>query len=140
MVITFYGEGCFKLQSADFVLLIDPFDGSTGLTPPRFKSDIILKTLTPFPPTNQLPNYQTNQIITGPGEYHLKNIVINGFFLQKESSEKLLKTIYLAKIEGINFCFLGHISEMPEPTILEHLEEVDVLFLPAGGPPFWCRL
>jgi len=136
MVITFYGEGCFKLQSADFVVLIDPFDSQTGLTPPRFKSNIVLKTLTPLPLTNSLINQSTNQLIVGPGEYHFNNIVINGFFLTKESSEKFLKTIYLAKMEDITLCFLGHISEMPEPAILEHLEEVDILFIPAGGSPF----
>jgi L-ascorbate metabolism protein UlaG (beta-lactamase superfamily) len=25
---------------------------------------------------------------------------------------------------------------MPEPTVMEHLEEIDVLFFPAGGSPF----
>ena len=136
MVITFYGEGCFKLQSGDFVVLTDPFDAQTGLTVPRFKSNIILKTLTPLPLTNFPINQLTNQLISGPGEYHFKDIIITGFFLAKESSERFLKTIYLAKIEDITLCFLGHISEMPEPTILEHLEEIDILFIPAGGPPF----
>jgi len=136
MVITFYGEGCFKLQSGDFVVLTDPFDSSTGLTPPRFKSNIILKTLTPFPLTNSSISQLTSQLISGPGEYHFKDIVITGFFLGKESSEKFLKTIYVIKIEDITLCFLGHISEMPEPAILEYLEEIDILFIPAGGPPF----
>jgi len=36
MVITFYGEGCFKIQSGEFSVLIDPFDAQTGLMPPRF--------------------------------------------------------------------------------------------------------
>jgi len=136
MVITFYGEGCFKLQSADFVILVDPFDSQIGLTPPRFKSNIILKTLTPLPLTNPPINQSTNQLVSGPGEYNFKDVSVNGFFLAKESSDKFLKTIYLAKIEDINLCFLGHISEMPEPTILEYIEEIDVLFIPAGGPPF----
>jgi len=136
MVITFYGEGCFKLQSADFVVLVDPFDSQTGLTPPRFKSNIVLKTLTPLPLTNSLIPQLTNQLISGPGEYHFNDVAISGLFLNKESSEKFLKTIYLAKMEGITLCFLGHISEMPEPTILEHLEEIDILFIPAGGAPF----
>lgn len=136
MVITFYGEGCFKLQSGDFVVLIDPFTSQIGLTPPRFKSNVVLKTLTPLPLADQLAGYSSDQLIIGPGEYHFNDIAINGFFLAKESSEKFLKTIYLAKMEQITLCFLGHISEMPEPTILEHLEEVDILFIPAGGSPF----
>ena len=136
MVITFYGEGCFKIQSGDIIVSIDPLDDKTGLTAPRFKSDIILKTLTPFPLSQKLTNLPTYQLISGPGEYNIKDINITGFALQKESSEKFLKTVYLMKIEGINLCFLGHISETPEPAILEHLEEIDILFIPAGGEPF----
>lgn len=136
MVITFYGEGCFKIQSGDIIVLTDPLDDKTGLTAPRFKSDVILKTLTSFPINHQLINSSTHQLIYGPGEYNIKDVNITGFALPKESSEKFLKTVYLMKMEGINLCFLGHISETPEPAILEHLEEIDILFIPAGGEPF----
>lgn len=146
MVITFYGEGCFKLQSGDFVILTDPFDSSTGLTAPRFKSDIILKTLTSLPLTNsfslrEISRRETipqliNQLVAGPGEYQFKDAVVNGFLVANESSEKFFKTIYVVKIEDISLGFLGHLSEIPEPAILEYLEEIDILFTPAGGAPF----
>lgn len=149
MTITFYGENCFKIQSGDFTVLTDPFDVKIGLTPPRLKPDVILKTLTLFPIANQLIGQQTHQLIHGPGEYNIKDINITGFGLPLEQakspasakttagkSEKLIKTIYLIKIENINLCFLGHLSEMLEPIILEHLEEIDILFIPAGGEPF----
>jgi len=165
MVINFYGEGCFKIQSGDLIVLIDPLDGSAslttsaGLTVPRFKSDVILKTLTSLPIINSQPSMVNGQLIHGPGEYNIsakggsasggKDINITGFALpagQTESpasakatagrSEKFIKTVYLIKIEGVNLCFLGHISETPEPAILEHLEEIDILFIPAGGEPF----
>jgi L-ascorbate metabolism protein UlaG (beta-lactamase superfamily) len=135
VVITFYGEGCFKLQSGDFVVLSDPFDNKTGLTPPRFKADIILKTLTPLPITSE-QNQSAGHLISGPGEYNIKDAAITGFPLAKESSEKFFKTVYLAEFEGFKICFLGHISEIPEPTILEYLEGIDILFAPAGGKPF----
>ncbi len=135
MIITFYGEGCFKLQSGDFVILSDPFDGETGLTPPRFKADIILKTLTPVSSINN-QQLAISNLIAGPGEYNVQDIAITGLSLLKESSEKFFKTIYLLEIEGVKLCFLGHLSEIPEPAILEHLEEIDVLFVPAGGQPF----
>jgi L-ascorbate metabolism protein UlaG (beta-lactamase superfamily) len=136
MVITFYGEGCFKIQSGDFIILTDPFDAKTGLTPPRFKADIIFKTLTPVPIVNSQRSTVNGQFIYGPGEYNIQDIAITGFSLSKESSEKFLKTIYLLEIEEANLCFLGHLSEIPEPAILEHLEEINILFIPAGGPPF----
>lgn len=135
MIITFHGEGCFKIQSGDFIVLTDPLDDNPEQRR-RIKSDVVLKTLTPFPLSQELTNLSTYQLISGPGEYNIKNVNITGFALPKESSEKFLKTVYLIKMEDINLCFLGHISEIPEPAILEHLEEIDILFIPAGGEPF----
>ncbi|MBN2197804.1 MBL fold metallo-hydrolase [Candidatus Wolfebacteria bacterium] len=136
MVINFYGEGCFKIQSGETTILTDPFDKKIGLTPPRFKSDIILKTLTPIPITEQSTDDSMGHIIWGPGEYNIKNININGFLLPAESSENFLKSVYLVEMENINLCFLGHSSNSPEPIILEKLEKIDILFIPAGGKPF----
>ena len=136
MIITFYGEGCFKLQNGDFIVLTDPIDNKTGLTPPRFKADIVLKTITPITEVSSQRSEVSSQFIYGPGEYNIKDINITGFLLAKESTEKFFKTIYLLEWEGIKLCFLGHISEMPEADILEHLQEVDILFIPAGGQPF----
>jgi L-ascorbate metabolism protein UlaG (beta-lactamase superfamily) len=138
MVITFYGEGCFKVQSGDFVILTDPFENSIGLTPPRLKADITLKTLTPLSliKNQEITTQKQQIIIIGPGEYHIKDVGIAGFLLPKESSEKFFKTVYSLSLEGINLCFLGHLSEIPEPSTLERLGKIDVLFIPAGGPPF----
>lgn len=140
MVISFYGEGCFKIQSGEKNILIDPPTTASGLTAPRFKADIILKTLTSFPIAEQLIEKSDGQLIYGPGEYDIESaswrIKISGIELAKESSKEFFKTIYLLETESVKICFLGHISQMPEPDILEQLEEIDILFIPAGGKPF----
>ena len=135
MVITFYGEGCFKIQSGEFSVLIDPFDAQTGLTPPRFKADLILKTITPISSFEKKDLSLASEII-GPGEYNINGTDVSGFQLIKESPKSFFKTAYSLKLENINLCFLGHISEIPEPTVLEHLGEPDIIFIPAGGAPF----
>ncbi len=136
MIISFYGEGCFKIQSGETVILTDPFSPESGLALPRFKADIILKTLTSIPLTNQQTNQPTNQLIFGPGEYNIKNIDIFGLDLIGESTDKFFKTIYSVEAENIKICFLGHISKLPAPEIAKELEETDILFIPAGGEPF----
>lgn len=134
MVITWYGEGCFKAQEGNTTILTDPFEAGLGLTPPRLKADMVLRTLTAFP----LKNTKNEEwhLISGPGEYNIAGIDIAGFLLAKESTAKFLKTVYLIKTGGVNLCFLGHLSNAPEPNVLEHLEEIDVLFIPAGGSPY----
>lgn len=135
MIITFYGEGCFKIQSGEAVILTDPPAKESGLESPRFKFDLLLKTLNAFPPTNK-SSYE----LTGPGEYNFKiadkEIDIEGLFLDKESSDKFIKNVYLVELEDIKLGFLGHLSEDLPSEIIEKLEEVDVLFIPAGGKPF----
>ncbi len=139
MVISFYGEGCFKIQSGEAVVLIDPPSPQSGLTAPRFKFDVLLKTLvsneeveTGFSKNVDGEGFK----IIGPGEYDIKNIIISGYGLVNESTAQFIKIIYLMEIEGIKMCFLGHVSESLATDIAEYLEEIDVLFIPAGGKPF----
>ena len=42
----------------------------------------------------------------------------------------------MIKAESLKICLLGHLAEAPEPDIAKHLEEIDILFIPAGGEPF----
>ncbi len=136
MVISFYGENCFKIQSGETAILTDLFTNKSGLIPPRFKPDISIKTLTPFPLPEQPSSREATHSIYGPGEYNMKNIDIAGFGLIGESSEKFFKTAYLIKTENIKIGFFGHLSEAPKPEILERFEGSDLLFIPAGGLPF----
>ena len=98
MTISYYGEGCFKIQSGEAAVLIDPPSPQSGLTTPRFKADIILKTLTPFPINSQL-TADDQRLIYGPGEYNIKEIDILGLANKKESAENFLKTIYDIKVK-----------------------------------------
>jgi len=94
MVISFYGEGCFKIQSGELVILTDPPAKESGLGPPRFKFNLLLKTLSAFP-----PEAKSSYELVGPGEYNFKiadkEVDIEGLFLEKESTDKFIKTIYL---------------------------------------------
>lgn len=132
MIINWYGEGCFKIQVSDTVLLVDPFQNSSGLTPPRFKTDAVIETLTALP-------FEEKKVearhIRGAGDYEVKGIEISGWTLSGESDEKNLKTVYLINAEDIRMCFLGNMSA-PDNSFFENLGEVDILFIPAGGKPF----
>ncbi len=133
MVITFYGENCFKLQSGDLAVLVDPIDSQSGLSTPRFKYDALIKTLSPFPPAH---DGEEAVVVAGPGEYDFKGAKVFGYPVESESTDKFLKTVYIATIESLKLCFLGYLSETPGPSIMEHLEEIDIMFAPAGGSPF----
>ena len=124
MVINYFGDGCFRLQSGGTSLLVDPNNN-------RLKADVVLKTLISTDAPAAAPNE-----VSSPGEYEIKDIQIQGWPVPKESTEKFLKTVYLVTWEDMNFVFLGHLSNGLEPEILEEFGESNVLFAPIGGGHF----
>ncbi len=134
MNIQWYGEGCFKIQTGEAVLLTDVFEASSGLTPPKVKADISLRTLTPIPFPDFFASAKTD--ITGGGEYEIKGVEIRAFQLVNESTAEFVKTIFKVKADDLSLVFLGHISEMPAADVLEQLGEVDILFMPVPQEHF----
>lgn len=123
MVITHYGEGCFRLQSGETSLLVDP-------TTNRLKADLTLLTLSPA------EGEVSPDAIAYAGEYESKGIEVRGVEISGESTSKFIKTIFGVKFEDIQFLFLGHLSGIPDAQIFEHLGEPDVVFVPTDGEHF----
>ena len=127
MVITYYGATCFKIQSGDTVLAIDPYTKEAGLTPPRFQTDIALSTRN-HPLFNNTDALAGNSfIITSPGEYEIKGISIEGVSAG-------VHTLYIIEWEGMRLCHVGALSEKELPNeTRELIGTPDILFVPVGG-------
>jgi L-ascorbate metabolism protein UlaG (beta-lactamase superfamily) len=134
MVITWHGEGCFKFQNGEISLLTDPPSEDSGILAPRFKTDVLLKTLTSWP--NAKEEYNSDAVIIGAGEYDVKGIKIKGAELAGESSPKFFKTVYSIIWDQISIGILGHVSGELPPNIMADFEELDILIGPVGGEPF----
>ena len=137
MVITWYGQACFKIQSGDLVLAVDPYSRDIGLTPPRFKSDVLLVTHQ-HPDHNNVDSIPEGAfLIEGPGEYEVKGVTVNGiptFHDNSQGKERGINTAYLIEMEGIRLVHLGDYGETkPRPETIEAFGEVDILFVPVGG-------
>ena len=76
-------------------------------------------------------------VVSGPGEYEIKGVFINGiasFHDDKEGKERGQNTIYLIEAEGIRFCHLGDLGQKQlTDEQLEKIDVVDVLMIPVGG-------
>jgi len=122
MILSYFGEGGFRLQSGDVSLLVDPPNN-------RLKADVVLRTLVPV----GIASEQASEIVF-PGEYEVEGIQISGWQLKDESTEKFIKTVYLVRWEEMRFAFLGQAKDLPPTEILDNLDgELDFLFLPIGG-------
>jgi L-ascorbate metabolism protein UlaG (beta-lactamase superfamily) len=131
MVINYFGNGCFRLQSGETSVLVNPENN-------RLKADVTLKTLTAT--AADIPaagDEKTDElVISFAGEYEEKEIEILGFPVAEESTDKFLKTAYAVLWEGMKFVFLGHLSKPMDATLMEEFSEPDVLILPVGGGHF----
>lgn len=137
MIITWYGQSCFKIQSGELSLVIDPFSKEIGLTPPRSRTDILLVSHSHFDHANIETIPEGYFLIDGPGEYEIKGTAINGFpaFHDSQQGKELgLTAVYAIEIEGIKICHLGDFGEEKiSPELLEKIGEVDILMVPVGG-------
>jgi len=124
MVLNYFGDGGFRLQSGDLSLLVDPPNN-------RLKADIVLRTL-----ISAEAGVSESSEIAFPGEYEVRGVEISGMGVDEESTDKYLKTVYLVRWDEMSFAFLGHIKNMLSTEILEGLNEPNILFLPVGGGHF----
>ncbi len=139
MTISWYGEACFLLESGGVRVLIEPPQKESGINPPRLKSDILIfsrqDTSPDFAATKSLRagKYQIQDIkengvlvISGPGEYEVKNVNISGI----DDGENI---IYNIEMDDIKITHLGFLKKEPSNEKLEIISNPDIVFAPVGG-------
>jgi hypothetical protein len=127
MVLTYYGFTCFKLQSGDTVVALDPFGKGSDLSSPRFETHVVALTN---------PDAKTNFSLTGdpmvlstPGEYEIRGMSFMGF-------DTPSVTPFYIECEGIKLLTLGSITKQDAiESILDHIDTIDILLLSSAGTP-----
>ena len=137
MIITYQGVEFFKVQFGNTVLAFNPISKESKFKNTRFSADIALISLN-HPDMNGTENlsYNGNEpfVISGPGEYEVKDVFIKGFASKTMyGGKERINTIYSVTLENMNLCFLGAISDINlSKEVKEALGEVDILFVPIG--------
>ncbi|HXK38016.1 MAG TPA: MBL fold metallo-hydrolase [Candidatus Paceibacterota bacterium] len=138
MVITYHGGHFVKITQGDLTIAINPFSKDGDFKPLRFGSDIALISAND-PNMNGVENLEYGDrkpfVVSGPGEYEIRDVAISGFLAPKGFGPKgLLNTIYTVRIEDLTLCFLGALSSAElTAELYEGIGNVDVLFAPIGG-------
>ncbi|MEK7194361.1 MAG: MBL fold metallo-hydrolase [Patescibacteria group bacterium] len=119
MVITFQGDDSFKVSQGELSLVINPKS--------KISADITL-----FNVGHEETSDKSGFVISGPGEYEIKDISVKG--LLSYTNDKKINTVYVLNFEGVNLCFLGSLtdSELSSET-LGQLEDIDILFAPVSN-------
>lgn len=129
MTINYYGLSCLKIESAGTVIATNPYSKVGGLQSPRFEANVVLGSTEEFADSSIAGD---PFVITGPGEYDLRGVLIRGIAVNTK------ETIYLIEWDGISTLFLGELKnasmEDVEKAVRSIKEGVDILIVPAGSP------
>lgn len=137
MVITYFGGHFLKITQGDLTIAINPFGKDGDFKPQRFGSDIALVSAND-PNMNGVENLEYGDrkpfVVSGPGEYEIRDVAISGFLAPKGYGKHgLLNTIYSIQLEDVSLCILGALSSPEFPADLyEGIGKVDILFVPIG--------
>jgi len=138
MTIFWHGQSCFQIfarreKNNQVSIVIDPFDETLGLRVPSLSADILLVSHGHHDHNNLkavsgLTSASSPFLISGPGEYEVKEVYIRGIPSLGEN------TIYTIEAEDLKLCHLGDLGQK-ELTAdqLEKIGEVDILMIPVGG-------
>ena len=137
MTITWFGQSCFRIESKEGIVLIDPFSKDIGLKPPRIKDDLVLVSHSHYDHSNLESVNPEAMVITGPGEYEKQGIYVRGILSYHDKAggqERGLNTMYVIKAEDMVICHMGDFGQGAfEKDQLDSIGDVDILMLPVGG-------
>lgn len=137
MVITWYGQACFRIQSGSTTIVIDPFQKKIGLNPPKIEAQLVLITHHHADHNNASTIKGSPFIVDGPGEFDYQGVQIQGiesYHDNEEGQERGLNTIYTLKTEGIRVAHLGDLGQLSlTEQQINRMGTVDVLMVPVGG-------
>ncbi|MDP2910644.1 MAG: MBL fold metallo-hydrolase [bacterium] len=142
MNINWRGQSCFQITSSQnknnqVSIVIDPYDDSIGLKAPKLQADVLLISHDHRDHNNTKAVSGNPLIINGPGEYDVKETIINGipgFHDNSQGSERGTITIYTIETEEIKLC---HLSDLGQKELtseqLDRIGDIDILMIPIGG-------
>ncbi len=137
MTITWFGHSCFRLETKNSSILIDPFDKEIGLKPPKIKDDIVLVSHDHFDHNNLGGMNPGAFVINTPGEYEKQGVYVRGIMSyhdKEEGKERGYNTIYVIRDEDMTVCHLGDLGQAKlTDAQVEDIGDIDILMIPVGG-------
>lgn len=144
MIITHFNKQHFKLQQGDLTIAINPVSKDSKFDNNKYGADIVLETTNHIDYNGgDMMSYGEREpfIISGPGEYEIKDIFIKGFgsyvdlLTDTKGKEKLKfqNTSYVFTVDNIKICFLGALKEDLTPEQKEIIDDIDILFVPVSS-------
>ena len=87
MIITWFGHSCFKLQTSNATVLIDPYAKDIGIRLPKVTADFVLVTHDHSDHNNVADVNGSPYVATMPGEYEVRGVFAHGIAAYHDATE-----------------------------------------------------
>ena len=135
MILTYHDGFCVRASAGDTTIVFGPISKqSKDYKPTNFGADVALVSLN-HPDMNGSEEAGRGDkqpfIISGPGEYEVKDIVVFGFPSESEyGGEKRINTLYSVSFDGLSVFYAGAVGTTALPKDLEDMDSPDILIVP----------
>ena len=138
MILTYHDGFCVKASAGDTTIVFGPVSkASKNFKPTNFGADVAFISFN-HPDMNGADEASRGEkkpfVITGPGEYEIKDMSVFGFESSSEyGGAKKINTIYSVLFDGLTVLYAGAIGTTELPKDISEMDAPDVLIVPVGN-------
>ena len=137
MDISWLGNSAIRIQSAQTVIVCDPYYAADGQTMPDASADIVTVSMDDPRHSNANGVGGSPRVLRGPGEYEIANFYISGMGTPIGNSDdeaaRQVNTVYMMRAEGLRICHAGALAPTLSSRQLDELNNIEALVVDAGG-------
>ena len=135
MDVIWLGHSCFLIRGKQKTIITDPYHPDFGYRLREPEADIVTVSHC-HAGHNHIAGVINEPVrIMSPGEYEIGGTFITGvatFHDDKKGSLRGKNTIFILEMDGITLCHLGDLGHPLNPSLIEEIGDIDLLFLPVG--------
>lgn len=132
MEITWLGRNCFRLKGRERTVITDPCPPESGYRLGKPAADIVTVSRRDDPGYSFVEGVGgTPKVLDAPGEYEIGGVLVTGVAMKRDDGAR--NVAFVCEIDGIRIGHLGLPSAAPSASVLEQMDDVDVLLIPVGG-------
>ena len=149
MEITWYGQTCVRLRGRDAVVVADAYQSIVGPTGRGITADIATYSHPDDAPLAKAKGRRTRDgktvlpssleqsfSLDGPGEYEVKNVLLNGVRTYRDEDKGGTRgpgTAFIVELDGLHTIHLGDVGHLLTEEELGDIGSVDIACVPVGG-------
>ena len=130
MKITWIGHSCFKIESAGYTIITDPYEDGyvPGLKPLRERADMVLC-------SHEHGDHNARNLVEIIGGQESPFVVetIETWHDEVQGKKRGPNTIHILEAEGIRVAHMGDLGCEVENEQIQKLKGVDICLIPVGG-------